>query len=371
MHRLRLACAAITFVALTSGTLTAAGPGLASGAGRVSTGPDNNWFASNVLTGVSALSPSDVWAVGNHLTPANSFQPVIRHFDGQQWTRVGSLPLHGASGYPVSVQALSDDDVWVGLSSLSGAPSRVAHWDGSAWSVATLPGGSEIYHVWAADDSDVWAVGEGGQVEHYDGHSWSSITTPAPSGTELFSVSGSGPDDVWFAGRFTPSQGYSLLLMHWDGSTWTMKQGFSQPGETGLEGVVVLSPTDAWAAGWYDDSESGQGRGLTLHWNGKHWADSYQSVLPGDYLYAVTAASPTDVWVTGHGGDGDLVAAHWNGRTWRASHPRSPGSEDNEALAISADGPNDVWLVGCWNNLTQRYRLIEHDDGTGWTWVHH
>ena len=367
MRGRRLVASLGVAVVLQAATLGHPDISLAAGSTRL-TEPANNTYTSDILTGVSAVSPTDVWVVGNHPSSRSDYQPVVRHFDGVEWTRVGTFALRGTTAYPTSVQALSDHDVWVALSSFGSGPSRVAHWDGARWTLTTLPSGSAIYHLWVGSDSDVWAVGEGSTVEHFDGVSWATVQTPAPAGAELFGVSGSGSDDVWFAGRYTGQQNYTMVLMHWNGHSWFVKKSFSQPGYTGLERVVVLSPTDAWAVGWLDDVVHGIYRGLTLHWNGKHWADSYQDVLPGAYLYGVAATSPTDVWAVGNSSR-QAVAGHWNGHAWHGSHPRSPGSGDNRLLAVSADSPSDIWAVGYWDGPTSQTRLIEHFDGTRWTRV--
>jgi hypothetical protein len=63
--------------------------------------------------GVSAVSPSDVWAVGE-LAP--SFLPVMRHFDGSAWTDVAvPRPKQGSALFGVSADA-SDDGWAVGYS---------------------------------------------------------------------------------------------------------------------------------------------------------------------------------------------------------------------------------------------------------------
>lgn len=356
-------------VMLLTSTLGVAGPVAAEGAGPA-VAPLSYGYTSNILTSVSALSPTDVWIIGNHVSPRGSYQPVVRHFDGVQWKRVGQFPLHGSTAYPTSIQALSAGDVWVLLSSIGAGVSRVAHWDGSVWTLTTMPGGSSAYHLWADSDSDVWVVGEGSTIEHFDGQDWSTMQTPGPSGTELFGVSGTGPDDVWMVGHYDVQSTYEMLLMHWDGQRWLTKLGFSQPGSTDLWGVVVLSPTDAWATGTLNDSTHGIYRGLTLHWNGKHWADSYQDLLPSGYMYDIAATSPSDVWVVG-AADKLAVAAHWNGHAWHAAHPQSPGSSDNRLLAVSADSPTDVWAVGYWDRPGLRTRMIQHWNGERWTWVRH
>jgi hypothetical protein len=42
--------------------------------------------AAHLLSGVSATSASDVWAVGGYVTPTNlGGQPLIMHWNGTAW----------------------------------------------------------------------------------------------------------------------------------------------------------------------------------------------------------------------------------------------------------------------------------------------
>jgi hypothetical protein len=303
---------------------------------------------------------------------------LVRHYDGTRWSDVGQIDEAGAFGYPTSVFALSDSDVWVTmLEDASGQP-VMQHWDGTAWhrQEMTAPGSfSNLYHVWASSPSDVWAVGSyqdgtasNALVEHFDGTSWTRLPTPARTGDELFGVSGTSSTDVWAVGHYFPGGGTGrALILHWDGTSWKVKGSLDQPGTSGLESVAVVSPTEAWAVGNYDD-EVGH-HGLIMHWNGRHWRESRTKTTHGAFLYSVSAAAADNVWAVGGSGGRQATALHWDGQAWQATRPKNPGSDENELAAVSTDAADDAWAVGHGADVGGAgwFRVVQHWNGTGWT----
>ncbi len=114
----------------------------------------------NTYGAVAAISPSDVWAVGNFLpdTPASNQDATLAtaaHFDGKRWTQT-PVPDSGPN-----------------VNTLFG--------DGSAWHIAATPKldtqRDTLYSAVALSARDVWAVGHqqsqdgtyGTLIEHWDG----------------------------------------------------------------------------------------------------------------------------------------------------------------------------------------------------------
>jgi hypothetical protein len=87
------------------------------------------------LAGVSADAIDDVWAVGPESGLGES---LVEHWDGVFWTLVHGAPL-GLSG----VVALSPTAVWAVGSTYDAATEReaalAAHWDGVSWTTVGLP----------------------------------------------------------------------------------------------------------------------------------------------------------------------------------------------------------------------------------------
>ena len=373
LHRTVLLCAAVTV-----GSAVAVPASLAASVQPGGAHPNDHRIMSNVLTGVSALSAEDVWVVGNHPTAGSDYTPLVRHYDGTGWSDVGEIDEAGDFGYPTSVFALSDSDVWVTmLEDASGQP-VVQHWDGTAWQRQDMraPGtSSNLYHVWASSPSDVWAVGTyqdgfvvNALVEHFDGTSWTRLATPTRTGDTLFGVSGTSATDVWAVGSYSPGGSVSqALFLHWDGTTWKAKGRFDQSGPTGLESVTALSPTDVWAVG--TTFEEVKHHGLIMHWNGRHWRESRTKTTNRALLYSVSAASADSIWAVGSSGGQRTTAVHWDGHAWQASQPKNPGSDHNELMAVSADAPDDAWAVGFGADEGGPgwFRIVQHWNGTAWT----
>ena len=66
-----------------------------------------------------------------------------------------------------------------------------------------------------------------------------------------------------------------------------------------FNGVAVLSPSDAWAVGFYQDT--GLDQTLIEHWDGAAWTVVPSPNVAGfhNVLNAVRAQSPTDIWAVG------------------------------------------------------------------------
>jgi hypothetical protein len=96
----------------------------------------------NVLTGITARGPGDVWAVGFAGNPDLSipYQPVVLHFDGARWSPIQSPALGSRDALLWAVASSRDGSLWtVGSRALAdGVTTRsiVARWDGLRWSVA-------------------------------------------------------------------------------------------------------------------------------------------------------------------------------------------------------------------------------------------
>src|SRR2546426_3450538 len=63
----------------------------------------------NRLLGVTAISPSDVWAVG-YTQATSSFGPLLEHYDGTAWSVVPGPPSSHAT--MTAVAASPSTDVW-------------------------------------------------------------------------------------------------------------------------------------------------------------------------------------------------------------------------------------------------------------------
>ena len=141
---------------------------------------------------ISADSAADVWAVGFLATSSTTSLNVSLHWNGASWSQ--NTVSHFRFGGVGPVSALSPSDVWavgagpgVPTGGFSAHPTAVIeHWDGTSWSVVPSPnpnpqGNNGLGAVAAASASDVWATGhqlQGPFTEHWNGKNWSIVATP-------------------------------------------------------------------------------------------------------------------------------------------------------------------------------------------------
>lgn len=251
------------------------------------------------LVAVSADSPTDAWAVGyTYKGPSDTAVSSIAHWDGVSWAQVPSPNPGGQGGtWLYAVSAVSPTDVWaVGYTCYNcNSQTLVLHWDGTGWSEVPSPSpgdASELLGVSADSTSDAWAVGveyETGSalIEHWNGSTWSVIPAPNLANyNELYAVSADSPTDAWAVGTVGTfpccarsgvgdSQNERTLTEHWDGTSWAQiaspNPGALENAYTVLYGVSAASSMQVWAVGDTTYLPSNGSRGFILLWNGTDW----------------------------------------------------------------------------------------------------
>jgi hypothetical protein len=114
------------------------------------------------LEGVVALASDDVWAVGSMFSVAQLWHvPFALHWDGRSWTRVDVPSPTPQGGRLLGVTALSPTKVYA-VGSAPGIPSLVLRWNGSAWTRESTPATGTVWDAAAAGPGTVWAVGQRG-----------------------------------------------------------------------------------------------------------------------------------------------------------------------------------------------------------------
>lgn len=297
------------------------------------------------LYGISAVSPSDVWTVGE-----SSGVPLVDSWTGRRWS-ASHLPagpcstfesdcvLTGVSGDSATdVFAVGDGPMVNGGSGWIAIP-LAFHFNGRAWSAMPLPAGlndEAAQHVVAFSATDAWAVGVVSTASgastvsalQWNGSSWTEVPTAFTTSAQLTvnAISGSSPTDIWVAGE-TVTSGYSnrqvtSVILHYNGFSW---QQATIPDNSGLLDVDAVSPSDAWAVA---------GDGAILNWNGSAWTVATDE--PG--AEQIVALSPSDVWA-----GGIVTLGHDNGTAWTTTPTPSGVSEIEAAAAVA---PGHVWFAG-------------------------
>ena len=306
------------------------------------------------LTGVTVLSPCNVWA-------AQLGGSGIWHWDGAEWT-AAVLPGTTAPANLTAIRAITASDIWtVGYTEDATGFNRtlIEHWDGSSWTVSPEsqhPSISDrLTAVTATSSTNVWAVGatfddtgvQKSVIEHWNGAAWTRLPAVPTSGErdELFGVAAVSPASAWAVGDTrTPALSQIRgLVLHWDGRSWSQ---VSVPANvTRLRGVAVVSANDAWAVG---ASGLFGATPVILHWDGSSWQQA--ATPPGTgTLLAVTATSATDAWAVGEASskNGPGLIEHWDGTSWTVVPiPAGVGQLDG----VSAGATGTAWATGIGQN---------------------
>jgi hypothetical protein len=241
--------------------------------------------ADDELNAVGGTSASDVWAVGFDFDGNSVADGLFEHFNGTAWATV---PAPSAPGIPdfAAVSAVSPTDVWAVGAALAATDSTLAaHWDGQTWQVVTTPclNGAKIVlaedacqqsmnqltGVTAVSANNVWASGYETEssnfhvpyVLHWDGKTWSLIKTPnvGNTGSSLFGITALSASDLWAVGHSQNGNGtITTLTEQFNGSTWSVVPS-PNPGLLGVDtlfGVAGTGGNQLFAIG--SDEQSGQ-----------------------------------------------------------------------------------------------------------------
>jgi hypothetical protein len=340
------------------------------------------------LQSVSAVSSSDVWAVGFHDDDHQASTTLVEHWNGHFWSLVATPGLGGGGGSSLwGVSAVSASDVWAAGNYYDGTQfaTLVMHWDGTSWTVVDSPSpgganGSYLQSVSARSANDVWAVGhtyDGTLIEHWDGSAWTVVKSPGGVGVHLTGVSAISATSAFAVGN-TYGAFSRTFILHWNGKTWS-RVASPMPGKVGhgdtLSGVSATSSSDAWAVGTTTRWRHVIARTLILHWDGKTW-QRVVGLNPGGRLgttlTGVSAISDTDLWAVGSFGierEGvyKTFIEHWNGSRWKRTNTARPSrSYDDSAAAIDAIGPSHAWVAGRYTNSSGNMTMTQNWDGSQW-----
>jgi hypothetical protein len=254
----------------------------------------------NVLEEVDGVAPDDLWAVGHaDVTAFVGSVSLAEHWDGSAWTRVRTPNIGTTTTFNdlTGVAAVAPDDVWaVGTLEDDSHGSRfralIQHWDGTRWRIVPNGCGFGLSKIDALSASDIWAVG-GSDACHWNGSSWTHFTAdPAPNPQyyiDLIDVTVVGPSNAWAVGEEISECGesvcYSGDIHHWDGTAWKYVTNFLDIGY----GVDAVAADDIWAVG--------PGPAI-LHYDGSTWSPVPAGVRTAD-LWGVEASGSNDIWAAG------------------------------------------------------------------------
>ncbi len=158
-------------------------------------------------------------------------------------------------------------------------------------------------------------------IDHFNGTTWRTVPSPQIGYGVLSAIAGTSATSIWAVGRKLARHTVTIIE-HYNGHGWARVPSPSPAtGYIDFTAITAISPHDIWAAGDYINAH-GVFRTLTEHYNERTWAIiPSPDTGPGDnYLSAITATGPHQVWAVGRAFDGSRfrpLALTWNGHAWR------------------------------------------------------
>jgi hypothetical protein len=292
-----VAAIGIARVDKTTGTVTPLGAGLTGG---------------TLIVNAVAVLGTDVY-IGGTFTAVDSVSASrVAKWNGSAWSALGS----GANG-SVNAMAVLGSELFIGgtFSSVGGVSltSRLAKWNGSAWLAAgagfnstSVPTGGL-----AVAGTELF-VGRGTQAQKWDGSAWSNV------GPATISITGIATQDginVYVVGSSTCSR--------WDGSAWTTLKTFDD-----FATEIAILGSDVYVGGQFTN--------YLERWDGSAWhtvgttgVTNYLTMLAnvGGALFASGDSTVTDGVKTPH-------LARWSGSAWSSIFEDLDGGLNGDGYSI-------------------------------------
>jgi hypothetical protein len=237
---------------------------------------------------------------------------------------------------------------------------------------------SSIYMVsadegWAVGSSFLGAGARDNLMLHYSGGQWKQVSG-GPDNQSLHATYSAlsqvvmlSATEGWAVGSYEDNaQQSSAQILHYTGGRWLVQATIPN---IGLSGLAMVSASEGWAVGSQGFSQS-----VLLHYTGGAWK---QVPAPGSPLGQISMISSTDGWIVGGAAQtGGATLWHYNGSAWAAVNVPALAS----VRSIAPVSANDVWAVGFAgasggaSNAQARFAgggklAFAHYDGHAWTAV--
>jgi len=266
-----------------------------------------NSGTSEDLYAVWGAADDDVFAAGRY--------GIVLHYDGVSWESM----MQG-TGYSLSTMwGISNTDIYaVGQRGIvinynASVCDDDTEWDsttgGCIWASLTSGSVRQLYGVWGASDNDVFAVGEYGTILYYNRSTalnesaaslslWETMAGGTSSDDDLYAIWGASETDVFAVGGDGTILYYNGSVMRPSTSMWMQ---MASSTNASLYGIWGSSGDDVIAVGQ---------DGVVVYYDGSAWR-SIRSYTTAS-LYGIWGSSDSDIFVVGQGG----TILYCDGFTW-------------------------------------------------------
>jgi hypothetical protein len=188
--------------------------------------------AWDLITNAVTSSPTNAWVFGQNISggPTTAY---AAHWNGKTWTKA-SFSLIAQD-----VSALSGSDIWaIGQQQNSDKFFVTEHYYKGAWHTLPTPSiavpkgdGYQATNIVAESDTNVWAaafltrgqgVTAGIVLEHYNGRSWTRVTVPY-SVTAPFTLAADGSGGIWLSATEFTKTSFASYFYHYTGGKWVAR----------------------------------------------------------------------------------------------------------------------------------------------------
>lgn len=245
------------------------------------------------LDGLWGVSNDDVWVSGTVVTGTAG---VLYHFDGLQWTQ---------KSHAAAVRGLRDiwSDATGDVAYAVGSLGQVLTRNGSTWEAIPMAGNREFTAVWGAPSGPIFVTASDGTCHRFDGTSWEEFDLGAR--VRLTDVWGTDETNVFASSR--------TGVWHFDGSEWSPTSNNDNVAMVAGSGEV-----DVYAAGIDSLFENGKVR----RFDGNSWTEIYSQA--GMFVESIENVGPGEVVIV----EVDQAASterllRYDGTSWNDISPSS------------------------------------------------
>jgi hypothetical protein len=197
------------------------------------------------------------------------------------WTELASPT--GSNLY--AVRAFAANNIWV-----AGDNGETLQFDGTQWITRSGPT-TDVYMLWGTA-TDLWEVGAFCEAQRWNGSMWTVATVPNCGSASLNAIAGAAANDFWFAG-------VSGTIIHYLNGTFSLN---SEAANIDLVNIWPVSTSDVYIVGT---------RGLIWHWSNGTILD--ERVPLSITIRSMWGANGNDLWTVG---DGGTMYRKQNGGLW-------------------------------------------------------
>ncbi|MGD1047037.1 MAG: hypothetical protein ABR936_17170 [Bacteroidota bacterium] len=285
-----------------------------------------------IIRDVWVFDRNNAWAVGeiylNDSTGKLIYPPFnIARWNGSKWELQMSIDIGFSYSQLYSIYAFAQNDVWV-------TTDIPEHWDGNKWtfygSTRGYGGGFWIKKTWGLSSSNLYIVGDGGNIFHFNGISWTKMNSNTTVDLQdIWDIDGS---HIWATGTNT-GDGHCVVLQY-NGTNWTtIYDNNTQPSQSqyGFSCLWTDNQNQLWLAG------GSPLRKLILS------TMTFTEIITGQgYVsYCIKGMTQNDIFIAGQASE----CAHYNGSSWHL-YPELQNLNGGYAWFYSVHPTKDFVVLG-------------------------